>query len=146
MALRPQLNITCGRCGKPRGLTHVCFGNSRRKATLKPQFSFGKCPKCRKQTGNPLTHVCAPKSDFKRRKSAFARKQKAGARAEARKNRQAEKHDYQACPDQDCKRSLCVAFKTGWKLGDQDGFERGWELGYGAGYPDGQDACPLPHQ
>lgn len=146
MALRPQLNVLCGRCGKPRGLRHDCVSNSTRPATFKPVLSFGKCPKCRKPYGNPLTHDCAPKSDFKRRKSDFAKKQKAEARDKARKKRQAEKHDYQACAGKDCPRPLCVAFKTGYRSGDQDGFERGWELGYGAGYPDGVDACPRAHQ
>ena len=146
MSLRPQLNVVCGRCGKPRGLRHDCISNSRRKATLKPAFSFGKCPECKKPYGNPLTHVCAPKSDFKRRRSAFEKKQKDEARAAARKKRQAERHDYQACPDKDCLKPLCVAFKTGYRSGDQDGFERGWGLGYDAGYRDGIDACPLPHQ
>lgn len=142
MALRPQLNVMCGRCGQPRGLRHDCISNSRRNATFKPSFSFGKCPKCRKPYGNPLTHVCRPKSDFKRRKSKFEKQQ----RAASRKKRQTEKHDYQACPDKDCPRPLCVAFKTGYRSGDQDGFERGWEAGYGAGFPDGIDACPRVHQ
>jgi len=146
VTLKPSLNIVCGRCGKPRGLRHDCISNSRRKATFKPSFSFGTCPKCRKDAGNPLTHVCAPKSDFKRRRSAFGKKQKAQARAAARKKRQGEKHDYLACPDQDCKRPLCIAYKTGYQSGDQDGYERGWDLGYQAGFQDGLDACPRPHQ
>ena len=70
MSLRPQLNVLCGRCGKPRGLFHECVSNSRRKQTLKPTVTFGKCPNCTKTITNPLTHVCAPKSDFKRRKKA----------------------------------------------------------------------------
>jgi hypothetical protein len=133
MSWRPQLNVVCGRCGKPRGLSHVCVSNSRRRQTLKPQLSFGKCPDCKRPYGsNPLAHVCAPKSDFKARK--------------ARKKRQQERHDYTACLDSECKRALCVAFKTGWKLGDQAGYERGWQQGYDRGFPDGIAACPREHK
>jgi flagellar biosynthesis/type III secretory pathway protein FliH len=129
MALMPRLHITCSRCGKPReGIVHVCRSNSKRKATVKPVISFGKCS-CGKPIGNPLTHVCRKKSDFKRRKS----KAEKAARAAARKKRQAEKHDYQACADKDCKKSLCVAYKTGRK----DGYDEGFEEGYGAGFAAG---------
>ena len=128
MAFRPQLNITCSRCGQRReGIVHVCRSNSKRKATVKPVISFGKCGKChRPYGGNPLTHVCKPKSDFKKRKTK-------AEKAAARKKRQAEKHDYQACSDKDCPRSLCVAFKTGQKAGYQRGFDDGFSAGFAAG-------------
>ena len=135
MGWRPQLNIVCGRCGKPRGLTHVCVSSSKRRATATPQVTFGKCPRCGKPLGgNPLGHVCRPKSDFRRRKAAAARRET----AKARKKRQAGKHDYQACTDGECQRPLCVAFKTGHK----PGYDRGWA----DGFPAGQAACPRPHQ
>ena len=135
MAWTPRLNVICGRCGKPReGFVHVCRSNSTRKATPRPQFSFGTCPKCRKPQGNPLTHTCAPKSDFRRRRARHEKQ----ARAAARKR---DRHDYQSCGDKDCQRSLCVAFRTGYKTGEADGFDRGWA----AGFPAGQAACPLPH-
>ena len=41
------------------------------------QITFGKCETCKKPLGNPLTHVCKPKSDFKARKSRAAKKAKA---------------------------------------------------------------------
>jgi hypothetical protein len=143
MSWRPQLNVVCGRCGKPRGLTHVCVSNSRRRQTLKPALSFGKCPDCKRPYGgNPLAHVCAPRSDFKARKAKYEKEQ----RAKARKKRQQQAHDYTACSDNECKRPLCVAFKTGWKLGDQAGYERGWQQGYDRGFPDGIAACPREHK
>ena len=81
MALMPQLNVICGRCGKRReGIRHDCRSNSTRSATLKPQLSFGTCPKCKKPQGNPLTHVCAPKSDFKQRRSRAAKAEREAAR------------------------------------------------------------------
>jgi len=143
---RPQLNAVCGRCGKPRGLTHDCISNSRRKQTIKPQLTFGTCPKCKKPQGNPLTHTCAPKSDFKRRKADWDKAQ----RAKARRKRQKNDHDYQACTDNSCPRSLCVAFKTGYANGSRDGYElgfkTGWQQGYDRGFPDGIKACPGPHR
>ena len=143
MALMPQLNVICGRCGKRReGIRHDCRSNSTRSATLKPQLSFGTCPKCKKPQGNPLTHVCAPKSDFKQRRSRAAKAE----REAARKKRQAEKHDYQACQDKDCPRSLCVAFKTGRKLGYQEGYDDGYGAGFASGFTEGLQSCPLPHK
>ena len=142
MGWRPQLNVVCGRCGKPSGLRHVCVSNSRRKQTLKPKLTFGKCPKCRKSygPGGALTHDCAPRSDFGKRKKQFEKEQ----RDRARKAKP--KHDYTECSDTECKRSLCVAFKSGQELGDQQGYMRGWQQGYDRGFPDGQDACPRDHK
>ena len=143
MTWTPQLNVVCNRCGKPRGLRHDCISNSRRKATAKPKVSFGKCGVCGKPYGgNPLAHVCHPKSDFKKRKARAAKAEKAAAR----KKRQAEKHDYQACQDKDCPRSLCVAFRTGRKLGYQEGHDDGYAGGFATGFTEGIQSCPLPHQ
>ena len=129
MTWTPQLNVICGRCGKRReGIRHDCRSNSTRKATVKPKVSFGKCKACGKPYGgNPLAHVCAPKSDFKKRK------------------RQQDRHDYQACSDRDCPRSLCVAYKTGRRLGYAEGEEDGYTVGYSSGFADGLQSCPL-HQ
>jgi len=131
MAWRPRLSIVCGRCGRPReGLRHDCRSNSTRRATVAPKLTFGTCPKCRKPyAGNPLAHTCRPKSDFGKRKAAHERKQKAAAR----RKRQQDKHDYQACADRDCPRPLCVAFKAGRKLGYQEGYEDGFGAGFAAG-------------
>jgi hypothetical protein len=150
MSLRPQLNVLCGRCGKPRGLVHECVSNSRRRQTLKPTVTFGKCPNCKKTITNPLTHVCAPKSDFKSRKRKHEKEQ----RAAAAKKRPKQGHDYTTCADNHCPRSLCVAFKTGFEEGDHKGFDRGWQQGqesgfkegYDKGFPDGIAACPRDHK
>jgi len=142
MGWRPQLNVVCGRCGKPSGIIgHVCVSNSRRKQTLKPRLSFGTCQKCRKPYGaNPALHVCAPRSDFKKRRKQHEKEQ----REKARKSRP--KHDYTECSDAECKRPTCVAYKTGLQLGDEAGYGRGWQQGYDRGFPDGIDACPLDHK
>jgi hypothetical protein len=105
------------------------------------QLSFGKCPKCRKRYGgNPLTHVCTPRSDFRKRKSQFEREQAKREREKARKNRP--RHLYEECSDAGCKRSACVAFKTGQALGDEAGFARGWEIGHERVIAD----CPRDHK
>jgi hypothetical protein len=136
LGFRPALNVVCGRCGKPRGLAHVCVSNSRRKQSVKPKLTYGTCPKCRKPyTGLPLAHTCAPRSDFKKRKKQFDKEQ----REKARKARP--KHDYTECSESECKRSLCVAYKAGMQLGDEAGYERGWQQGYGRGLAE----CPRDH-
>lgn len=85
MGIRPRLNVICGRCGRRReGLRHICRSNSKRKATLKLAPALGACSRCGKPYGNPLTHVCRPKTDFRARRAAFGRKASARARAEAR--------------------------------------------------------------
>ena len=139
MAWKPQLAPVCNRCGRRReGLRHVCRSNSTRQASVKLKLTWGKCGTCGKPYGgNPLAHHCKPKSDFTKRKAAAEKREK----ARARKRRQADKHDYQACTDKDCPRSLCVAFKTGRKIGYREGFDDGWAAGFQAG----QAACPLPH-
>src|SRR5208282_3040331 len=135
---RPRLAITCGRCGKPReGLRHVCVSNSRRKATLKPSITFGKCPTCKKTITNPLTHVCVVKGGFKLAKSKAAKREKAREREKARKKRQAEQHPFESCRDDQCTRPQCVAYRTGWHEGEA--------VGYGAGFNAGVAACPGPH-
>lgn len=137
MRWRPQLNVVCGRCGQPSGLRHVCVSNSPRKQTLKPKLSFGTCPRCRKPyDANPLAHLCAPRSDFGKRRKRYEREQ----RERARKARP--KHDYTECSDAECKRSLCVAYKAGVQLGDEAGYARGWEQGHDRGVAD----CPRNHQ
>lgn len=132
-----RLRLTCGRCGQPRELVgHVCVVRSgraaRRKATPKLKLDFGKCPKCKKAIGNPLTHTCAPKSDFRKRKRQ--------AEAARPKRKPREQHDYQLCRDDSCKRPLCVAFKVGYRGGYQDGWKDSYELGYKQGYEDGNAA------
>lgn len=144
MAWAPKLNVTCGRCGKPRGLAHTCFSNSNRKATVKPVLSFGRCEKCKKPVGNPLTHNCRPKSDFKKRRAEHDKQQKADARTASRKQRPT--HDYLTCTDGDCPRPLCVAYKTGRKTGDREGYDRGFQTGWDRGFPAGVAACPRTHK
>jgi len=142
MRNRPRLVITCGRCGKPReGLRHDCISNSSRRATVKPSVDFGKCETCKKPVGNPLTHVCKPKSDFKARKARAARQATERERAKARKKRQAEAHPPESCRDDDCPRPYCKTYKAGFKAG----YERGFSDGFSVGFDAGVASCPRPH-
>ncbi len=75
-----RLRVTCGRCGQDRELIgHVCVIRSgraaRRSSAPKLSLDFGKCGTCHKPVGNPLTHVCAPRSDFRKRKRQAALQQ-----------------------------------------------------------------------
>jgi hypothetical protein len=76
--------LSCGRCGRPRGLVHECGG--RRKG---PAFRLGlafTCGTCGKSyTGSPLGHECAIPSDFRRRLAAQRRSEKAEKRRRKRK-------------------------------------------------------------
>ena len=88
MGIRPRLNVRCGRCGKPReGLRHMCRSNSRRRATVRLAPALGTCPRCGKDYGNPLTHLCRPKSDFRKRRTASQRKARARAAQQVRRSR-----------------------------------------------------------
>jgi hypothetical protein len=133
MGWKPKLNAVCGRCGRSHGLFATCVARGGRKQPLKLTVSYGKCPKCRRSygPGGALTHACAPKSDFGRRKKAFEAEQAKREREARRKARP--KHDYTECSDGECKRSLCVAYKAGRELGDLEGHERGWQQGYARG-------------
>lgn len=103
------------------------------------------CPSCGKPAGNPLSHRCTTRTDWRRRlardrRSKAAAKKKAARAAAAAKRKAARAsrpakppHDYRACRDGDCTRRACVGFKDGW------------DEGYDEGFPDGVQACPLGH-
>jgi sRNA-binding protein len=72
--------LTCGTCGKSRGITHTCIthATSKRRKTrtkLAPRVTL-TCTSCGRKRG--LQHTCHPKSDFKarRRKAATAERQR----------------------------------------------------------------------
>ena len=107
------------------------MGRTAGRTKLKPSLS-AKCQKCRKDMGNPLTHTCTTRTDFKRR-TAKAKKDAAAAKRKARPDHPRPS----ACQDGSCKRSGCVA----WREGRADGYRDG----YDDGFPDGVTACPLAH-
>jgi flagellar biosynthesis/type III secretory pathway protein FliH len=74
----------CGKCGKSRGLHHLCTGRRKGRDRVRPVLSF-TCPNCRKPTANPLTHTCSPRSDFRKRKAAQKRAERAAERKRKRK-------------------------------------------------------------
>lgn len=127
------LEVICNRCKKPRGVIHTCVSNSTRAATPKLKIEKPRCSRCKKPRG--FLHTCTTKTDFKSRKSAWTRRQKAPAR------KQDPKHEYASCNDNECPRPYCRAYREGWKLGLDDGYKQG----YGNGYDQGVAACPRNH-
>jgi len=93
MGLQLASPIRCGRCGKRRGLNHLCSAGRRRRrrTTLRNPVTW-ECGTCRQPRG-PL-HTCTQRTDFKsrRRKQATAerrRKRKATAAKRAARRKQA---------------------------------------------------------
>jgi hypothetical protein len=83
--LKARLTLwTCGGCGKPRGIHHVCTRKRKGRDRIGPRVSF-TCPSCGKPTPNLFTHTCTASSDFTRRKAAQARAVKADARKQKRR-------------------------------------------------------------
>lgn len=125
----------CGRCGKPRGLVHECTGPARRKAwKLKPAGTF-TCPSCGKAVTNPITHVCRPKSDFRRRKREHERQQSRPKPKPQSHDRN--RHDYETCRDADCDRFPCRVYRDGVEAGRAQGHASGYAAGSADGYGKG---------
>lgn len=133
--------LRCGNCGKPCNpfAAHVCNGNRKSRTRLSPTVSLGNCPHCGKPRGNPLTHTCTIRTDFKASQRATERK----AAAERKKAKAAEKrkaparparpaHDYRTCTDRDCRRYACLAWKEAFQEGRTTGLDDGWDIGYDA--------------
>jgi hypothetical protein len=115
---------------------------AKRAARTQARQASVKCGTCGKRYTNPLTHTCAPKSDFRGRKRDAGRQRKREAararrkaaadrrRAAAAERRRKAKvkrsgprrssgrpaHDYHACSDGDCTRTACKAYVEG--IGD----------------------------
>jgi hypothetical protein len=107
--------VTCGRCGKPRGLFHTCVTRIGRRPGRTRIRVRAECPMCGKPIGNPLQHTCTTRTDFKRRQAA------------------ASSHRPSRCPDTDCPRPPCRAYREGYENGHEDGYGEGWGAGYAAG-------------
>jgi hypothetical protein len=87
--------LRCGKCGKPFnpfGSAHVCNGARKGRTKLSLAVSLGDCPTCGRPRGNPLTHTCTVKTDFKARHRAADRQ----AAAERRKAKAAAKRRAEA--------------------------------------------------
>jgi len=72
------------------------------------------CADC-ERTVEPF-HTCAPRSDFKQRRSRLerdARRRNRGRSRASGKPRERQVHDYTACRDDKCPRAACRAFREG---------------------------------
>lgn len=85
---RPKLGLFhCGKCRQRYLFNHLCVTTKARgKTRLKPGLRF-TCSGCKKEHGNPLTHRCEIKSDFRKRRATATRKAKTAARAERARQR-----------------------------------------------------------
>lgn len=110
---------------------------SRRKTKVGAHVGLS-CGNCGKPLGNPLTHVCREKTDFKKRKAAAA-KPKPQARTGTA-------HEYTTCDDDDCSKYPCRVYKQGLADGEVLGRQVGYAEGWAQGYPEGIAACPRSHQ
>jgi hypothetical protein len=83
MGLKLRGAVRCGRCGKSRGVRHVCITSRASKRRHKVQSPVTlECSKCGKPRG--LRHTCVIRTDFKKRKRAAARKRVTAARRQRR--------------------------------------------------------------
>lgn len=128
------------------------------------------CTACGRPMKNTFTHLCSNAGDFQKRKRKAASAAKrakvnarvAGVRATERRRanervaavrakhkakgksssprKAAERHDYRACRDRDCRRVACEAWKEALEEGFEDGLEQGYAQGYAAGVSAGASA------
>jgi len=146
--------VSCGTCGRQRGIWHTCVTSKRRKTRtrVRPRLAV-TCGKCGKPRG--LRHTCTSKTDFKKRprrkaaaeKKAGRRNVSAAARAKRealrkqlkaeaktkRKRPRAAPHDPANCRLPDCDRYGCKKYRDGFADGHEDG------------YDEGVRNCPRPH-
>lgn len=106
--------VTCGRCGKPRGVRHTCVTQATSKwrvtrTRLKPRVSL-TCSKCGKPLGSPLTHTCRVRTDWRGR---AAQAERARRKAASAKRRAAERARRKAW--QDKRRALERERRKAWK-------------------------------
>lgn len=127
---------------------------SARSTKVKPKLTV-RCSGCGAPLGNPLTHRCTTKTDFKQQKKQAAKpKPKPASTGNA--------HEYTGCGDENCPRFPCRVYREGFEDGRrrgfdegkvegaiegfEEGYKRGWQEGYDVGFPAGIAACPLSHQ
>ncbi len=127
--VKPRLAVTCGKCGKARGLRHTC--------TIRTDFKKRLRQKAR-----------AEKTAERRQRAAVARAKREALRkqlkteAKAKKKRpRAAPHAPATCRLPDCERYGCVKYRNGFV----DGHEDGYDEGFPDGYDEGIQNCPRPH-
>jgi hypothetical protein len=154
MGWKPQLNTVCSRCGKKHGVFALCVSSRPGPARVRLKLSYGNCPDCKKAygPGGPLTHTCARKSDFGRRRKQHEEEQRKRERAAKAKNRPAHP-DPRDCRDDGCQRRACALWKEALALGEERGREAAEEAAreqmqavWRQAYSRGRDECPREHK
>jgi hypothetical protein len=153
MGWKPQLNTVCSRCGKKHGVFATCVSSRPGTSRVRLKLSYGNCPTCKKAygPGGLLTHHCAGKSDFGRRKKQFEAEQRKRDRAARAKSRPAHP-DPRDCTDEGCQRRACALWKEALALGEERGREAAeaeaaeqMQAVYRAAYARGRSECPRDH-
>jgi hypothetical protein len=85
MGLKLRGVIRCGRCGKPRGVTHTCVTSATSKRRVRRHRVQSpvtwECAECGKRRG--LQHTCGNRGDFKKRTRTHATGRRRSARKKA---------------------------------------------------------------
>lgn len=147
----------CGRCRKSYSnpLGHRCVvRNPKGRTRVRPKASASlvTCGSCGKKYSNPLRHVCVVKSDAKKRRAAAGRQPVRKKSAKPARptvvrvgGKKKQAHDYRACPDKDCARQACSAWKEAWReawdKAHSEGYAEGRADGHAAGYSAGVAAA-----
>lgn len=153
MGLKLRGPVRCGRCGKPRGIRHVCvarFGARARRHRVQSPVAW-QCGTCGKPRG--LAHACTVRTDFKarRRRQAAAERQR---KRKAVRARQAARRRQAAADRRAREKARRAAARTRsprparprgdghepGTCGDQDCPRYGCQA-----YFAGMENCPLPH-
>lgn len=149
--------ITCGTCGRPRGLRHVCRTSAlstrkKRRTAIRPRLAV-TCGRCGKPRG--VSHTCVTRTDFaKRRRQAEAQRKKRAAAEKRRAKRAAaaQRKKEAAARRRAAAKARKAAAKTAPRrprspahdyltCTDPECTRYGCEA-----YRRGTEDCPLPHQ
>ena len=127
--LAPQASRACSSCGKPYAnpLTHVCSNRgdfAKRKRAAKRKAAADKR---KAETAVRQAKVRARVADVRKKEKAKADSRVKAARtrrkAPAKPRAPRDRHEYQACRDEDCTRLACGAFREGHAQGFADGMQ-----------------------
>lgn len=118
---RPQSPVTweCPHCHKNRGMRHTCgnrgdFKKRRRQYATVERQRKRKAARARQAAKRKATRE---RQAARRRQAAAERRARDKARKQAAKTRKPRsrqpQHDYATCPDKDCQRHPCLAYRQG---------------------------------
>jgi hypothetical protein len=126
LKLKPRASaslVTCGKCGKPYSnpLGHVCTnaGDFKRRAAAAGRR--GEAVEKREKAAAARAKEVAARQARRAREDEARRSRRAKEAAATRARKVSASaartpraaHDYQVCPDEDCTRAVCLAYREG---------------------------------